>query len=101
MIGSVVKGVKQLAAKTLNEVLNEDEQLKMINVREKLESGAKKIVVFVIGGISLGEIASLKLLSQKLGRQIIIGSTHIIRKNCNMINQFIKSVEQDMEIFHL
>ena len=98
MISKVVKNVQQVISKTINEVLYDEEQLVLTNVKGRIEGTPKKIVLFVIGGISLGEIASLKLMAQRLGRPIIIGSTHIIRRNNNMINQFIKSVQRDMDV---
>ncbi|KAL7721021.1 Vacuolar protein sorting-associated protein 33A [Entamoeba marina] len=75
-----LKSVSKIVSKNLVDILPEDEQLKTTLIKEKIEGNPNKIVVFVIGGISYGEIATLRLLSQKLNRQIIIGSTHIIRK---------------------
>ncbi|EKE37786.1 Sec1 family protein [Entamoeba nuttalli P19] len=100
VLGAALKGVSKLTSKNLNDILTEEEQMKITNIKETIEGGSKKIVVFVVGGITFGEIASLRSLSQKLGRPIIIGSTHIIRKNNSMINQFIQSAEKEMRIFN-
>ncbi|GAB1222311.1 hypothetical protein ENUP19_0102G0010 [Entamoeba nuttalli] len=60
VLGAALKGVSKLTSKNLNDILTEEEQMKITNIKETIEGGSKKIVVFVVGGITFGEIASFK-----------------------------------------
>eukprot|EP01127_Copromyxa_protea_P006569 TRINITY_DN1651_c0_g1_i1.p1 TRINITY_DN1651_c0_g1~~TRINITY_DN1651_c0_g1_i1.p1 ORF type:complete len:594 (-),score=84.02 TRINITY_DN1651_c0_g1_i1:62-1843(-) len=40
-----------------------------------------RITIFIVGGVSLNEIRAIHTLAKKTGRDILIGSTHIIEPN--------------------
>ncbi|ELP92736.1 vacuolar protein sorting-associated protein 33A, putative [Entamoeba invadens IP1] len=90
---SLLKSMTKIVSKTLPEILPEDEQIKVTDVKGKIEGNPKSILVFVIGGITLGEIATLRNLSNVIKRPIIIGSTNIIRKNSTLLGQIQKSLD--------
>ncbi|KAL7712303.1 Sec1 family domain containing protein [Entamoeba marina] len=52
---------------------------------------SKYIFVFVIGGITFGEISMLRLIGQKFGKEVIIGTTNVLHSTNTLMHQFIKS----------
>ena len=57
------------------------------NIENK--SVEKNIIVFVIGGITYAEVSSLRNLAQRLGVEIIVGSTEMINTS-----SFLKQISK-------
>ncbi|ELP85067.1 vacuolar protein sorting, putative [Entamoeba invadens IP1] len=56
---------------------------------------APYIFVFVIGGITLGEISMLRLIAQRYGKKVIIGSTNILRKKTSIPHQIVNACYEE------
>ncbi|EDR23318.1 vacuolar protein sorting, putative [Entamoeba dispar SAW760] len=56
------------------------------------------IFVFVIGGISLGEISMLKLIGERYNKKVIIASTNVFRRTQSIPHQFIESCKEEYEL---
>ena len=66
-------------------------------VIENAPDGKKSIImVYMIGGVTFGEIAAFRFLGKKYNKEILIATTHILNGN-SLISSLIEKTDSEKE----